>query len=368
MMKFKKEPDLSNLIQQARQAQSRGEDERARELALLATADPTQEEQAWLVLASLSEPQQAMLYIENALKVNPESRAARKAIRLVYSQMAARDEDEGEEPFRAAIVPPIKPLEDTSPIPIMDISSAEVVPEEELEEIRNAQAVKDIPVPATTEAQEPLSAAMSASISKEALRVKLRQRSGAAEIVEAKESGSLVEEAVLTEPSPKKKIKFLKKAKVLEEIEAPPILEAAENTADEKLSAPAAEPETEIAPEAEESQAVAPAIPMAETKGEAVEEVQTDEPVEAKPAPSLPEPNPAPKAVERALNEKSNRKIAVAKPEQTPQAVSTPINGKTEGHNNKQDPSNVDTIELILVSIAAILLPLLVFLYFYLTK
>ena len=57
-MKFKKEPDLTNLIQQARQAHSRGEDERARELALLATADPAQEEQAWLVLGkSVSGPE-----------------------------------------------------------------------------------------------------------------------------------------------------------------------------------------------------------------------------------------------------------------------------------------------------------------------
>lgn len=363
-MKFKKEPDLINLIQQARQAHSRGEDERARELALLATADPAQEEQAWLVLASLSEPQQAMLYVENALKVNPESQAARKAIRLVYSQMTARDEDEGEEPFRAAVVPPIKPLEDTSPIPIMDISSADIVSEEELQEIRNVQAAKDHSVPATTVTEESPSATISASISKGALRNKLRPHPANTEMADAKESGSPLEEAVPSELSPKKKIKFVKKAKVMEEVEEQQILEAAENTADEQPSAPATKPETEMAPEPEEYHA----IPLTETKVEAVEEVQTDVPVEAKPAPSLLVQEPAQKGVEELFNGKSKRMVAVAKPDQPPHAETTTPIEKPEARGNKQEPANVDTIELILISLAAILLPLMVFLYFYLTK
>ena len=111
-MNTKKEPNSAPLIQQARQALIQGKEELARELALLATANPAQEEQAWLILASLSEPKQAMGYIESALKVNPNSQAARKAIRLVYSQMATGSKAQSQPP----VIPPIKPLEDTAPI------------------------------------------------------------------------------------------------------------------------------------------------------------------------------------------------------------------------------------------------------------
>jgi len=44
------------------------------------------------------------------------------------------------------------------------------------------------------------------------------------------------------------------------------------------------------------------------------------------------------------------------------------ISPKAVSKKNNQAPANVDTIELVLVSVAAILLPLLVFLYFYLTR
>ena len=109
------------LIQEARQALDLGDQARAQQLALLATSDPAQEEQAWLILASLSEPQQALLYIENALKVNPDSQAARKAIRLVYGQMSANEEDQAQ----LDDIPPIKPLDDTAPIPVTDVNQGE---------------------------------------------------------------------------------------------------------------------------------------------------------------------------------------------------------------------------------------------------
>lgn len=359
MMKTKKEPDQTTFIQQARQALSQGDENHAREFALLAMADPAQEEQAWLVLASLSEPQQALLYVENALKVNPNSLAARKAIRLVYSQMAAGDEDEEEVQLPSAVVPPIDPLEDTAPIPVVDAALEEIIPEEEIEEIETAEAGVDITAPAPIEPQ----AKPPATISKETLRDRLRQRSGN------------TEEAHPSELSPKKGIKFSKKTKPLEEIEEPQDTEAAESADDKQFSTPAVEPEAEMAPrgtvaapESEEFLTAAPENPPAETPPIALGEAQASMDAKAPSASSLPEQEPAQKAVEELFSGKSNRMVAVAKPDQTPRAETTPAAGKPEVRNNKQEPANVDTIELILVSIAAILLPLLVFLYFYLTK
>jgi hypothetical protein len=115
-MKEKDTSDSGNLIQKARQALEKGDQRTAHDFAMAATTDPSQEEQAWLILASLSEPHQALQYLENALKANPRSQAARKAVRLVYSQMAAQEGSQPETP----IAPPIKPLEDTAPIPVLD--------------------------------------------------------------------------------------------------------------------------------------------------------------------------------------------------------------------------------------------------------
>ena len=369
-MKANKEPDQTTFIQQARHALSQGEEDRAREFALLAMADPAQEEQAWLVLASLSEPQQALLYVENALKVNTNSQAARKAIRLVYSQMAAKeeDEDQGEVQLPSSLVPPINPLEDTAPIPVVDAAREGNIPEEEIGEIEIAEAAVDITAFAPTEAQ----ATPSRTISKETLRAKLHQRSGGP--VE-KASGSPVERAIPSAPSLKKKIEFSRKAKILEEVEEPQDTETAEITNDRQISTPATEPAVKIVPQkpaaapvSEEFQAAAPAIPSADTPSAAPAKAQASKKVEVTPIPSRPEQEPAQKAVDELLSGKSNRKVAVAKPEQTPHAETTPAAGKPEVRNIKQEPANVDTIELILVSVAAILLPLLVFLYFYLTK
>ena len=356
MTKLKKEPDHTTLIQQARQALSQGEEKRARELALLATADPALEEQAWLVLASLSEPRQAMLYIENMLKVNPDSQAARKAIRLVYGQMTAG----GEAQTPLEDTPPIKPLDDTAPIPVSHTAPANTILE------RKEETEEQI----TDPAEEQVSP--SATISKGALRDKLRQRTSSQA---TEKPASMADEAALPEVSPKKKFNFSRTAKPMEEAEEPQGAEAAESTESAQISTPAAEPEVEIAPqkpaaapEPEEIQAAAPAALPAESPAPAVEEAQAPKEPEPEPVTSLPEQKPAQKAVEELLSGKSSRMVAVNKPEQVPHAQNTPAAEKSEVHNNNQDPANVDTIELILVSVAAILLPLLVFLYFYLTK
>ena len=324
------------LIQEARQALDLGDKARAHQLALLATSDPAQEEQAWLILASLSEPQQALLYIENAMKVNPDSQAARKAIRLVYGQMSANEEDQA----RLHDIPPIKPLEDTSPIPVADVSPAEIAPK--------AEEKSETQEPETAEAQVTATAA----ITKSALRDKLRQRTSVQAI---EEPASPADETVLSEPSPKKKIRFIKNkalneagpAEIREDTQTEPVVKAEKEL---ERSTPAAL--------AEENQETAPAAPEAKDSPAAAVETKAPDALEEK----LPQ-----KAVEEVLSGKTNRRVAVNKPAEDTPAESAIVKKETS-RNNHQDPANVDTIELILVSIAAILLPLLVFLYFYLTK
>ena len=91
-------------------------------------------------------------------------------------------------------------------------------------------------------------------------------------------------------------------------------------------------------------------------------------PAEAESIPSQKEQQPTQAAEEKLYSARTTRKVAVNKPAQDSHIEQDYAIDGISKHNNKQDPANVDTIELILVSIAAILLPLLVFLYFYLTK
>ena len=85
-------------------------------------------EQAWLILASLSEGEQSLRFLENALRANPNSQAARKAIRLVVNQMAGKKRKS--EPKES-----VSSLSDTSPIPIaepVETQAKEVSVEEEI--------------------------------------------------------------------------------------------------------------------------------------------------------------------------------------------------------------------------------------------
>jgi tetratricopeptide (TPR) repeat protein len=78
-----------------------------------------------LILASLSKPEQALAYIENALRANPDSKAAHKAIRLVYSQMKTNEKASTEEKSERSFA-------DNSSIPIP--SPAETAKEKEPEQ------------------------------------------------------------------------------------------------------------------------------------------------------------------------------------------------------------------------------------------
>ena len=424
-MNTKKEPNSAPLIQQARQALIQGKEELARELALLATANPAQEEQAWLILASLSEPKQAMGYIESALKVNPNSLAARKAIRLVYSQMATGSQAQSQPP----VIPPIKPLEDTSPIPIPDdavlvnlndeeflIAESLQMESEEPPEEQGIEAPHEVLAkteetaePTTVEEVEP----SSATVNKEVLRRKLRQRKSPKAEELPQETPAQIEDESRLKPARKKKFKIIQKTipeadietaqsiEIAEVIEVPEVVETEEPVASAEIQeeSPSEEPEpqaleTPSVPEAESQ----PEKPMeaqkpdeiSEASDEQPEEIhaaapvsspvsvpnepQSEQPAEALPPaeaesiPSQKEQQPTQAAEEKLYSARTTRKVAVNKPAQDSHIEQDYAIDGISKHNNKQDPANVDTIELILVSIAAILLPLLVFLYFYLTK
>ena len=431
MMKTEKEPEPTTFIQQARQALSQGKEERARELALLATADPVQEEQAWLILASLSEPQQAMVYIESALKVNPESQAARKAIRLVYGQMASGAKTQSQPP----VALPTQPLEDTAPIPISDdavivnlndeeFPSAETLqtegekpPEEQgieasHEAVMNSEGNLEENVESTAMGEAEEAETPSTTINKEAFRIKLRRRTNPKAEEPPQESPAPAEE-VSESKSTRKKFRMIRKpisekeiepigtadiveaVEVAEKIESEEIIASAaiqeENPSEQPVPqsvdtppAPEAESEPEKpvetqkpvekseAPEKqpEENQAATPVSSPVSVPSEAPEEQPGEvlPPAEAEPASSQVEQQPAQAMGEELTGAKTARKVAVNKPAQDSHMEQDYAIDGISKHNNKQDPANVDTVELILVSIAAILLPLLVFLYFYLTK
>jgi hypothetical protein len=373
-----------------------------------------------------------MAYIENALKVNPDSQAARKAIRLVYNQMTSESKAQSQPP--AAL--PIRPLDDTAPIPIPDdavivnLNDEEFLSAETLqtegEELLDEQGIelseeaiedaegnlKETPEPiAIEEVKE--AELPSTSINKEAFRSKLRRRTNP-KTEELPQENPAPAEEVSESKSPRKKFRMIRKpipeaeiepteaADTVEAVEISEKIETAETAAAEGIQEEnpsekpvpqvvdmPLEPEAESEPEKpveiqkpvekseapeeqpEEIQAAAPAsssvsVPSEPQMEQPVEEVLP--PVEAEPTPSQVEQQPAQAAGEDLLGVKTARKVAVNKPSQDSRIVPDyAING-VDRQNNKLDPTNVDTIELILISIAAILMPLLVFLYFYLTK
>ncbi len=365
-----KKPETKLPVQQARAALEQGDKAQAKELALLATADPVQAEQAWLILASLSDKQQALLYVENALKVNPKSQAARKAVRLIYSQMASeKAKAENEEDVRGPAMPPeapIQALDDTAPIPV-------------------EKDTPDTEVTASDETRETPPAA-SASISTGALRAKLRQRGSATteEVEEIEEADSLPQAAAAAKSAPKKKGLFARKAQadVEPEEDATAIPAEAVEEHDEEPASPenfeqADEPpaspevielsdEPQAAAPTEEAPAAEPAPPATSEQADALENAATAE--EAPAAESAPQAKAVKEPVEEVPNSAAPRKMGVDLPNGNNNNKESIVADKLETHNGKSEPANVDTIELVLVSVSAILIPLLVFLYFYLTK
>lgn len=79
--------DLRSTLDKARAALKRGDRAEARRQARLATRLQPQSEAAWLCLAAASDPRPGLAYAVRALEINPDSRAAHKAIRWLIRKL-----------------------------------------------------------------------------------------------------------------------------------------------------------------------------------------------------------------------------------------------------------------------------------------
>ena len=78
---------IKNKLMLIQSAQNKCKKEQAREHAEKLIHDYPKIEEVWLILAYLSDPRQALLYLEQALPVNLSSQSAWQGIRLTTSQM-----------------------------------------------------------------------------------------------------------------------------------------------------------------------------------------------------------------------------------------------------------------------------------------
>ena len=329
---------INDLIGKADAALKAGDTAQARDYAAQAVNQDPQSEQAWLLLASLSEPAQALLFIENALRANPHSQAARKAIRLVYHQMATKEKPEGSEG-------PAESFTDSASVPIMPIN-AELSGEEPESQLAAVQ-VERIDTSTTTNPK------------KELLLKNLRKK------------GVLTEQA-FSAPAPK--VKLVKKTVPHTRLQ---LVTKKSTTGSESKAGRILAAKSEISAENPESASLNIVEPV---NGISVKEPS----IEKQAIPAEPQ---TPKSVERKFRAARTRKLVSKPAPAQPKAYPTKKPAKEKGslplqvpaQESKpakrtsrprihQEPVNVDTIELILISIATILIPLLVFLYFYLTR
>jgi hypothetical protein len=342
----------SEWLEQASAALKNGDSVRACECAMAAARQDPLCEQAWLILASLSQPEKAMLYLENALRANPRSQAARKAVRLVFSRLKTADHtgapDEPIEEPDSAAVDVQTPLEETKPI--LE-EPAEIVEEDTSEETQSMQEnlLQGVTMPAV-------------SPEKTARALRLRKRS---------------EPAGPPPVSRGRKIKLVRKAK--------PATMPPESPAEPFAGQPAIElGASPITKAAAEPPAISPELAAAganepdsiQTPPNVVEVEQSPSPkMPAGENPSLvkgkrsrkPAPLPAPEQLPARPKKQPAQKKAGNRPVIMPDSASA---STPRGFHElkKTEPADVDMIELVLVSIAAIVLPLIVFLYFYLSR
>ena len=329
---------INDLIGKANSAIKDGDTTHAREYAMQAVNLDPQSEQAWLILASLSEPEQALLFIENALRANPHSQAARKAIRLVYRQMAAKEKSAHSEV-------PAEPHADSVSVPAIPIE-AEITGEEP-ESWPAAETPESIDTSSTSNPK------------KELLLKNLRKKG-----VPTEQPSSI--------PAPK--VKLIKKSAPHARLQL--VRTNSSSNSDSEAGRTFAA-DNEISIETPES----PSVNVVESgNGISVKEPS----IEKQAIPAEPQ---TPKLVDRKSRAAKIRKPASRPAPAQPKASSTKKPAKEKSslpfqvpaqeskpakHTRKprihQEPINVDTIELILISIATILIPLLVFLYFYLTR
>jgi lipoprotein-anchoring transpeptidase ErfK/SrfK len=90
------------LVQEAMLALAQHRDDEARNLARQAAQLAPDMESAWLVLASVSSPQAAEVYLKKALEINPASEQAQQGMDWLHSQ---RNKEDPENPFRLPPIP-----------------------------------------------------------------------------------------------------------------------------------------------------------------------------------------------------------------------------------------------------------------------
>ena len=134
---------LQELVSNARKALAAGDRMSVRQLGEMLIAGFPKSEEGWLVLASISEPEEALTHLENALRVNPGSQAARQGIRLVTSQFLKENQAvEGIAKNRG--------LEDTQPLKVNEYSVVEVDSQSEyddLDELVSSEPAQEISSP-----------------------------------------------------------------------------------------------------------------------------------------------------------------------------------------------------------------------------
>lgn len=106
------EPDLryaQEAVQSARQALRRGQVETARQWAQRAVTLSPGLEDAWLVLAAVSEPQTSLRCLQRALKINPNSRRARQGLEWAQKRLQASSSPPPSRPPTQIAMPPPAP-------------------------------------------------------------------------------------------------------------------------------------------------------------------------------------------------------------------------------------------------------------------
>jgi hypothetical protein len=364
-----------DLIKKANAALKGGDSHSAWEYALAATKQDPQSEQAWLILASLSEPEQALLYVENALRANPESKSAHKAVRLVYSQMQVKENETIKEKSERL-------LSDTAPIPVSrNKKMIFKAPVAEEQATSGSKEIEAAPHPSHSRKEMLLNRLRknTASVSQisqetiapdlEILQIDEKAETIAAEPEVEKAAAPEHEQLQVSAPSISAEEpvvpEHIERTEAAPEPEQPPIsepfLSVEEPASPEQIerTEAAAEPEAEpLAEEPAEAEASITIEPV--TEEPATEGLKKEETLKAM-------DEAAPVSIESLPKAKRNRRKPVVPPAAIPDQVEISLNHAAPTGNN-QEPADIDTIELILVSVSAILLPLLVFLYFYLTR
>lgn len=335
------EIDYDSLIQKAHNAFQNGNKSSAYDYAQAAVEKMPDSEQAWLILASLSEGEQSLRYLESALRANPESQAARKAIRLVVNQMASKKRKR--EPKES-----VSSLSDTTPIHIAESActlAKEVSVEEEIEIFKEAaedgSTIKKTIIQAIEKNKEDHSPESKTQ----------KQEETAAEDITS---------------NPTKKEILLKKLQIKTTAPSKPtqtennilkiIKEDKLADAPQTLSTPLPAPISESQAEGQEKELLENKINKEQESA-----VENFEKKTSKSAKQKARKKEKIKTAKISRDKKTVRKTE----DEIKKAFSKDVKKMKDKEKREVD---VDIIELVLISLAAILLPLIAFFYFFLTN